>query len=313
MKARVQPPLHAWLTVVAIVLLLAGLSLELFLAHETLDARATLRSAVARTSPLSDGVEHDDAELLAAVRDSLARHELTPPASLLAARAEATQTPDTRRLASLSAASIGAFGEAARQAELAARLAPGDATYRLAAEDAVDAALLGRLRTPARVAGGAAALFLLFAAVRSARRRREDRQRARWLDGVEGRMSVSVDGRREQDGATLPADAHAVSVDVFLRTKTSARRPPGPGPTLGLVLSHVASNTTLRLTPVRDVHGDAVRKRLKDETLARILEHPGTWRLEARLDGRALADQRLRVEAPTPGTARRLLHLVGRA
>ena len=79
------------------------------------------------------------------------------------------------------------------------------------------------------------------------------------------------------------------------------------------MLSHAACSTTLRLTPVRDVRGDAVRKRLKDDTLARVLAHPGTGRLEARLDGRALAAQPLEVEASAPGRACRLLRLVGRA
>jgi hypothetical protein len=299
------------MTVICIVFLLAGLALELALAHETLAARATLRDAVARASPIAQGVGHDDAKLLADVRASLARHELAPPATLLAARAEAAQSCDARRLASLAAASIGAFGEAARQAELAARLAPGDAAARQEAEDAVDAALLGRVRTPARILGGAAVLFLLLAALHAARRRHRGRLRARWLDGVRGRMSVSVDGRREAGGAWLSSDARVVSVDVFLRAADGPC--PGPGPTLGLVLSHAASSRSLRLTPVRDVQGDAVRTRLKDATLARVLERPGTWRLEARLDGRAIAEHHLEVAAPSPGPARRLLHLVGRA
>lgn len=314
MKARAQPPLHAWMTVVAIVLLLAGLTLEIALAHETLAARATLRNAVARAAPLSEseGAPHDDADLLRAVRDALVRQEFDAPAQMLAARAEAVQTPETRRLASLAAAATGAFGDAARQAELAARLAPGNVDTRVAAEDAVDAALLGRMRTPTRLVGGAALLFLVVAAVRGARRRRERQLLERWLDGIAGRMSISVDGRRGPEGSTVPADTNAISVDVFLRAK-NAHRPPGPGPTMALVLSHASSNTTLRLTPVRDVRGDAVRTRLKDGTLARVLERPGTWRIQARLDGRALAEQRLEIEAPRPGRARRLLHLVGRA
>lgn len=130
-------------------------------------------------------------------------------------------------------------------------------------------------------------------------------------------MSVSVDGRCEPGDGVVPADTHALSVDVFLHAKGAPPRPPRPGPTLALVLSHAASNTTLRLTPVRDVVGDAVRTRLKEGTLARVLAHPGTWRILARLDGRPVVESRLEVEppasAPATGPARRLLHLVARA
>lgn len=312
MKARVRHALPPWVTMFAIVLLLAGLTLELSLAHETLDARATLRHAVARASPIPADVGHDDADVLAAVRTALSNHEHDAPAALLAARAEAVQTPDARHLASLAAASAGSFGEAARQAELAARLAPGDAAARSAAEDAMDTALLARVRTPARIAGGTSILVLLLAAVRGARRRRRRRQLEQWLDGVEGRMSVSVDGRRDPTSPTVAPDTRAITVDVFLRAKRP-RRPASTGPTMALVLSHAASSTTLRLTPVRDVRGDAVRTRLKDATLTRVLARPGTWRLEARLDGRAIAERRMEVEAKPARRGGRLLHLVGRA
>ena len=180
----------------------------------------------------------------------------------------------------------------------------------------MDAALLARsARRLASLGGARAALVLLGLALGAARRRHRKRHLDRWLDGVRGDLSVSVDGRRETGSTLLPADARKVSVDVFLRAKPGQPRPPGPGPTLVLVLSQNASNTTLRLTPVRDVRGDAVRTRLKDDTLARVLARPGTWRLEARLDGRAVAEHRLEVEveAPRAGPARRLLHLVGRA
>ncbi len=85
----------------------------------------------------------------------------------------------------------------------------------------------------------------------------------------------------------------AVVVDVFLQPRTPGHRPPTKGPTLSLVLSHALSSTSLRLTPRRDVTHDAVRVRLKDATLARLLARPGPWRLEARLDDRVLGETRL--------------------
>ena len=67
---------------------------------------------------------------------------------------------------------------------------------------------------------------------------------------------------------------------------------------LSLVLTH--SERTLRLRPRRDVRDDAIRVRLRDATLRRLLAVPGTWRLLARLDGRLVAQADLDVAAPRP-------------
>jgi len=307
-KARPPHSLHAWFALLSAILLLGCLALETSLAHATLRARATLDAALAR-APLaaSEEAEGDDAPVLVEARRRLARHDQAAAASLLGDRAEVTPTPETRALAAQAATAAGAFDEAARHATFARRLAPGDAARAEAAEDAVDRALLAHWRPPLRVAAAGGLLFLLVAGARSCRSRRRRRRLAAWVSGLDARLSVRADGAPLGDGSALAPGARNGAVDVFLRPRGTGR-PPRPGPTLALVLSHAASNTTLRLTPRHDVRADAVRVPLKDATLARILARPGAWRLEARMEGHPVGWTRLAVADRTPAQRLHLLH-----
>ena len=168
------------------------------------------------------------------------------------------------------------FDEAARQAVLASRLAPLDAGARAESERALDLALIARARRPLRLAALASAFVLGFLGLTArARRHREARRRA-WVEDIESTVVLGIDGREAAlpEMVPLTPETDSVVVDVFLRPRTAGRRPPRPGPTLSVVLSHAASSTSLRLTPQHDVRSDAVRVRWTDATIARLLSKP---------------------------------------
>lgn len=293
--------------------LVGGLALETTLAHATTKARATLPETLAR-APHETGGEVDDGALLEDATRLARRRDYAGAAAILAIRTENTPSSASHSLAARGAAAAGRFDEAARHAAFAARLAPADDGAVEVAQHQVDLTLLHRVRPATRVLAGVGAV-LLFAVLWGARRRaRRGRRLAAWLDGLESRMTVLVDGQRMSGDRTFVVrpDAASVAVDLFLRAGGACRRPPRPGPTLSLVLSHAASNLTLRLTPRRDVRDDAVRIRFRDETLARLLARAGTWRLVARLDGQRVGEASIEVAPRAPERAARRLHLVER-
>jgi hypothetical protein len=85
------------------------------------------------------------------------------------------------------------------------------------------------------------------------------------------------------------------SVDLFLEPRRggAALAPPSPGPTLSVVLSSASASRTIRLPPVHDVRGGAVRVPLGDAARRALEEHAGPWRAQARLGGRLVAEQKL--------------------
>jgi hypothetical protein len=221
---------------------------------------------------------------------ALARRQALCEAGDAAARLrEAAEAPThaSHAAAARAATAIGRFDEAARHAEWAARLLPGDAAARAEADRAADRAAIALLRPPARLAGGAGAVVLLALAVRATLRRRAGARRGRWLDGVAVDVRGRVEGRTSA-GALRMSPASSVTIDVFLAAPPPR---PVPGPTVSVALSHAGSSRTVRLAPRRDVRDDAVRWRLSPETVAALLAAPGRWRLQTRVDGR-LADER---------------------
>jgi hypothetical protein len=278
-------------TTAAALVLLGGLALEGTLVHATRDARADLPQAVARAARGGG-----PADALPGLVEARAYGEV---ADALSSRAEAVPTPASRTLAAHAATAAGRHRDAARHAAFAARLRPDDEATDRQARDTANLALLGRLRPFARVLAAAGVLVLAFGMLRGVRRRCRRRRMRRWLAGLAGHVAVGVDGRTfsssSVDVATVPPDTQSVVVDVFLRGRRPRRRPPRPGPTLAVVLSHAGSSLTLRLRPRHDVREDAVRIRLTDETLSRLLGAPGTWRLAAHLGGRLVSETALDV------------------
>jgi hypothetical protein len=218
------------------------------------------------------------------------------PGAARRAQDVARAAPDARSHA-LAAAALAADGDldgAARHATFAARLAPDDAGLAARAEDALDAAILGRLRPAGRVLGLGAALAALLAGAHAALRRRRRARMGAYLAEVRGRIEVSIDGRRGP-GAVLSPAAGSVRVNVFLRDRRLdvPTAPPSPGATLAVVLTH--ASRTVRLPPVRALRTDAASVRLGDDARRALLARPGPWRVQARLDGCVVATTTLPV------------------
>jgi hypothetical protein len=68
-------------------------------------------------------------------------------------------------------------------------------------------------------------------------------------------------------------------------------------------LSQGTAGRSIRLTPRADVRGDAVRFRLRDETLRGLLAWPGRWRVAARADDRLIGEGWVDVDPSTPDPA----------
>ncbi len=260
-------------------LALAGVAGGGYVEATLLGAETTAGWTLARSG---DGLRPEETSLVRARR--------------LGAAAEREPTAEAMDRAGRAFLAAGDVEGALSELEAAARLAPGDAARAATADHAVDLALLDRGRGLARVllAGGLLGLLGLGVGVVRARARR--RRLAAWLDGVRGRIEVRVAGRAPADGlARLEPGRGPVSVDVFLAAPAGARRPPRPGPTLLVVFSHAARSRSVRLTPVRDLAQDAARVAVRDETRALLERTPGRWRVQARLDGRLVAESRLDV------------------
>lgn len=189
---------------------------------------------------------------------------------------------------------------AAQAAQQAARLAPLDTALRAGEERALDAVLLGRMRTVTRPVGAVSGGLLCLALLRRLARRGCERRRRRWAQGATAQVLGSVDGRGTPAGqpVDLPADARHVNLDVFLAPSTGCPRPSRQGPTLSVLLSSARESRTVRLTPVKDVRQDAIRVRLSESTLALLRAHPGRWRATVALDGAPVAEALLEVGAP---------------
>ena len=179
-------------------------------------------------------------------------------------------------------------GSAARHAQLAARLAPEDAAVLGLAERAVDVAVAYKLRPFTRPAGLFGAILLLIALTATFARRRERRQRERFLASISARVHLWADGEQLRHPLRIPASTERLTLDVFLsgRYGMAAPRRPANAPTLHLAFSSPGSNQTIRMRPIKEVTDNAIRVPVSDETLARLLRRPGGWRLHVRLGER---------------------------
>jgi hypothetical protein len=266
---------------VALLLLGAGIAVQVGVRHHAASARRDLpRALAALPSPSGPATPEASAEraALEAGRRAHRAGQTAIAARFFAQHAETLPTSASLRVAGLSAAATGDLESGARHATLAARLAPGDEALAREASSALDGALLARARGPSWAAIGLGAVTLLFLGGR--RRHHVCRRRAReaYVDHLEGHLVVR--GGR---------------VDVLLSPRPGATPlpAPSPGPTLALVLSNPSVSRSVRLTPRRDVREDAVRFHLRPDTLAAMEAHPGPWRVQARLDGRLVAEARL--------------------
>lgn len=287
---------------------LAGAALAV-LAGAALEVEGWVRGAAARaalTPALAEAVAlaPDDAlrtRLMGVRARGLDRGHDAATARALWEQAEEHPSAVLWRAASLAATWDGGRERpAARAAQSAARLAPGDARYAAFADDALDAATWADVRGTVRpVASVGAALLALALLVRLGRAAQARRRRA-WLQRTEVRVHGSADGRPGAPGEDLVVlpGARSVVLDVFVAAPPVPPRGGRHGPTLSLALSHGRDSRTLRLTPVKDLRQDAVRTRLSASTLAEVLARPGRWRVLVALDGHPVAEAGLRIPGP---------------
>ncbi len=210
--------------------------------------------------------------------------------------AEAHPTSRAWRLAALAMLWNGDHGRlAARHAERALRLAPGDSVAQALVDEALDAATLDKLREMSRPVGAVALGLLALAALGALARSWHARRRRAWLRLVTLRVLASADGQGPAAGGDLAVGSGArdVRLDVFVEGGAGPTR--GRGPTLSVAISHGRESRTLRLRPVKDLRQDAVRLHLSPESLAHLRRHPGRWKASVALDGRPMAEAILQV------------------
>jgi hypothetical protein len=217
-----------------------------------------------------------------------------PSGGLPAAEAAAEAQPSAAALHRLARARAraGDADGAASAALSAARLAPNDAALRAAADRALDAALRAKA---ARVAMPFLALSGAFLALRGASLARARRRRRRALDAIaaaRGTVVATAQGSGQRPGALRPGAASLV-LDVHLGTALGDLRPPPP---ITVALSHAGVGRSVRLTPVREYAGTAVRVRVSGSSLDEVLRFPGRWRVLVRSEGLAVAEGEVLVE-----------------
>jgi hypothetical protein len=279
----------------AVGLVLVGLSVEAVDHAEVSRAQRALPGALARPLALpATAAEHHAAQARAHWREARAYATAGAHARGALSLEETAALGPTAQIhgaASLAWLAADQGERAARHAQLAARLAPADTALAGHADRMVDLALLHRFRPATRI-GGALGLLALLAAVAHVLAARRDRRRLeRFLDAVSVRLRFSVDGESVGPPLELARGAASLTLDVFLggRYGIAAPRRPRRAPTLHVTFSHAASNRTLRLRPMKHVRDSAVRIRVREETLARLLERPGRWRVHVRLGPRQVA------------------------
>ena len=296
MKVRVRHLGRGVLGLVVVGFVVGGLSVEAVTRSEVSRAQRVLPDALARTlAPASAG--EAAVEQLAAARRHLRTRDLAGVAAALDDLVQAHPTPELHHATSLAyfAAGDGLLG--ARNAQLAARLAPTDVDRLEEAEHAVDVALAWRVRPISRPLGVIGMIGLAALLVSAGLRRRHRRRLEAFLDDVRGRIVFHTDGGAERS-PVLGRESEALIVDVFLsgRYGMACPRRPGHSPTLHLAFSHAGTSQTLRLRPVRRVCDSAVRVHVRDSTLRTLLATEGRWRLHARLANRLVATADLVVE-----------------
>ncbi|MGE0192499.1 MAG: hypothetical protein AB7T63_10720 [Planctomycetota bacterium] len=279
-------PLRRAVTILLVLVTIAGLGLSAVHQRGTAHATRELGPALRRLeAPEGLGAWPD-------VHEPGAVSALAPRLEALAAE---SPSPEAHTAASIAWQALGDEAAAVRHAELAARLAPGDADVIARRDRIVDLALVGRMRSRVKPFAWFSGLALAFLGVRGLMRRLRDGARRRSTRALVVRAAVVADGERLAPGATLP-DTDDMAVDVFIEGLRTTSRP-GRGPRLELVFSHAGGSRTVRLTPLKDVRHAATRIPLGESARASLLATPGTWRLHASLDGLAATWVPLRTEA----------------
>ncbi len=264
-----------------------GLSVEAITHAGVSRAERALPGALARAVAPETVGEAAARELAAARRHARRGRPLESARSLETILAEApTHELHTAAAYAFMAADRGT--EAARHAQLAARLAPEEASSLALAERTVDLALAHRLRPLSRPAGVFGALLLLGTMAGAFARRRERKHLERFLSGIRARVSLWADGNQLRHPLAIPAGTERLTLDVFLRGQhgMACPRPPAHAPSLHLAFSSPGSNQTIRLRPVKELAGEAVRVPVSEETLGKLQARPGPWRLHVRLGDR---------------------------
>jgi hypothetical protein len=216
-----------------------------------------------------------------------------------AAAAEAEPSAAAYRRLSLARLGAGDAEGAAAAALTAARLAPKDARAAAAADAALDAAMRARAARGARPWLLASAAWLAVAGARAALAARERRRVGDALRRARGRVVPACEGEGAATGVAGPETAGIV-LDVHLGAALGDLR--GKPPVV-VVLSHSGASRAVRLSPVSDYSGSALRVRLSDSARGEVLAHPGRWRLLARAGGETVAEGVLEVRGRRAGPA----------
>lgn len=274
---------------VVVCFVAGGLSVEALTHAGVSRAERGLPVALAR-AVAPDTAGEAAASHLAAARRHAARRQPARAAVELERVLEETPTHELHTAAAYAWMAADRGEAAARHAQLAARLAPEDARAAALAERAVDLALAYRLRPFSRPVGLFGAMLLLVAVTGAWAGRRRRQARERFLASISARVHMWADGEQLRHPFTIREDTERLTLDVFLSGRHGMAYPRRPitAPSLHLAFSSPGSNQTIRLRPLKDVTGTAIRVPITDETLERLLARPGGWRLHLRLDERPI-------------------------
>ena len=292
-----------------------GLSVEAVTRDGVSRARRVLPGALAR-AVASDDLGEAAATKVAAARRAASRDQPRDAARALEDVLAAQPSAALHHAAALARLAAGDGPAAARHAQLAARLAPEDAAIAATAERTLDLALAWQLRPftrPVTVVAGALLVFLLLGALR----RHHGRKRMKtFLENLSARVQAWADGEPLSHPLAVGPRTGKLTLDVFLSGRYGMARPrhPNQAPTLHMAFSSAGSNQTIRLRPIPHVTDSAIRVPVSGETLARLIEKPGRWRLHLRLGERPILAVPFEVraaEAHAAPVARHRLHARG--
>lgn len=282
----------------ALLALFGGLVVEIHIRREVAAAQRSLGGAFGHAT-LPDTAGDNAQEALTSAHDLARCGDLEAATALLDGITRQAPDASLHHLAATAHRAEGNLDAAAAHAEFAARLSDGDVALRHASASAVDLALVGRVQPVTRVLGTLAALLLAWLGLHVRLRRAQARRRARWLQNLHGTLTCVADGRPLDTTRALTPSAGRLDLDIYLLGAGGVPRPAprGSEPSLHISCSHAASGRTLRLRRVPDFRGGAVRVAVTPETLARLREHAGRWRIQALVDGHRVAFSDLHVTA----------------
>jgi hypothetical protein len=285
-----------WILPMAALAVLASAALEIEGLHRSGAARERLRTELWRAVGNNEGESETRAFWHSVLSRELAWGQDASTSHRLGRWAEAHPTAQAWRFAALAELWNSNMGRsAARRAERAARLAPGDAAAQALVDETLDVATLDEVREVSRGVGAVSLGLLTLSGLGALSRAWHARRRRAWLRLVTLRVLASADGQGPPAGGELAVGSGArdVRLDVFVEGGAGPTR--GRGPTLSVAISHGRESRTLRLRPVKDLRQDAVRLHLSPESLAHLRRHPGRWKASVALDGRPMAETVLQV------------------